>query len=214
MIVEKETSMKRSSFLSVFILGFAGALAAVPAMAATVLYSNGPTNDSIDAINFTNFPVTDSFVLSRSSTVTGVSFDAWLYPGDTMSQVDWSIGTSAFDSSLGSGTAATTGVFKETGLFTYEIYTESISGLDLPLGAGTYWLTFRNATTTNGDAAFWDENNGPSTAFFQIPGLAITSETFQILGESESPIPEPSSFLLLGSGLVGLAGLIKRKLAA
>jgi hypothetical protein len=26
--------------------------------------------------------------------------------------------------------------------------------------------------------------------------------------------PEPSSFLLLGSGLAGLAGLLKRKLAA
>jgi hypothetical protein len=44
-------------------------------------------------------------------------------------------------------------------------------------------------------------------------GFDIGSETFALYGSS-SPVPEPSSFLLLGSGLAGLVGVIKRKLMA
>jgi hypothetical protein len=59
-------------------------------------------------------------------------------------------------------------------------------------------------------------SNGPSTATEAYVGV-IPSESFQILGEEQSEeqtvTPEPSSFLLLGSGLVGLAGMLRRKLA-
>jgi hypothetical protein len=205
--------MRKTALHSVLVLGLVGAMTAVSALADTTLYSNDSAkDDSIEGINFSAFAVTDSFTLSQSSTVTSVTFDAWLYPGDTMASVDWSIGNSAFGSSLGAGTAATIGVFKTISPHgNYSIYTVTISGLDLSLASGTYWLTFQNAQAANGDTVFWDENDGPSTAYYQVYGDAITSETFQILG---TETPEPSSFLLLGSGLAGLAGLIKRKLAA
>jgi hypothetical protein len=59
-------------------------LAAVPA-AAQDIYNNGPINGNTDAwtINF-GFIVGDSFTVSTgNTTMTGMSFGAWLYPGET-----------------------------------------------------------------------------------------------------------------------------------
>jgi len=216
----KGTKMKKSAVLSVLILGLFGALAAVPASAGT-LYSNGAANDEFLGwtINF-GYSVSDSFTLSANSTVTGATFDAWLYPGDTLSTVDWSIGTAEFGGA--SATADTTGVFKETNEYGYDIYSESISIPDLPLAADTtYWFTLQDASVPSGNPVFWDMNNGPSVAWENTLGNlngveepGSNSETFQILGNAGPVVPEPSSFLLLGSGLAGLAGLLKRKFRA
>jgi hypothetical protein len=88
----------------------------------------------------------------------------------------------------------------------------------LELNAGTYWFEIDGAyTAINGVlGTAWDESDGPSVAYGGDIGLMAGSETFQILGEPAGPIvtPEPSSFLLLGSGLAGLAGFVKRKLLA
>ncbi len=67
----------------------------------------------------------------------------------------------------------------------------------------------------NGGEVLWDANNGPSTAWVNTYG-PVGSETFSILGTEETGVvtPEPSSLLLLGSGLLGLAGAIGRKLRA
>jgi hypothetical protein len=72
-------------------------LSAVPT-AAQVLYENGPINGNTDAwtINF-GFVVSDTFTISTgSSTITGLSFGAWLTPGDTLESVEVSLTSSEF----------------------------------------------------------------------------------------------------------------------
>jgi hypothetical protein len=70
----------------------------------------------------------------------------------------------------------------------------------------------------DGDPIFWDENSGPSQASENSVGT-IPSEAFTILaGEPVSTTsttgttPEPTSVMLWGSGVLAMAGAIRRKL--
>ncbi|MGO9515433.1 MAG: PEP-CTERM sorting domain-containing protein, partial [Candidatus Korobacteraceae bacterium] len=96
--------------------------------------------------------------------------------------------------------------------------------LDVNLSGGTtYWLTLQNAVVNSGDPVFWDENSGqgcggdngkgggcPSRASENTIGT-IPSEDFTINGGTGST-PEPSSFVLLASGAIGLLGVLRRRL--
>ena len=147
---------------------------------ATVLYTNGPINGTINAwtINF-GFEVEDSFTLSTTATVTGIIFGGWTDPGDVITSVDWGIAATR-GSFADDGTAAvTTGAYFGQD-YGYDIYTYSFRITPTPLAAGTYYLTLQNAAATNGDSAYWDENDGPSTALENTVG-SIGSEV--LLGD-------------------------------
>jgi hypothetical protein len=221
--------MKRAVISALF-LGLLGAVAAVHASADSTIYSSSPgvnSTSNFDAWTISNpFQVTNAFTLFGSSTVTGASFDVWLNPGDAISSVDWSFGNAAFDNSLGSGTATLTPVFDELNGTGFDVYTASFSGLDVSLTGGIFYFTLQNAVVTNKDPAYWDENDGSSTGFTNTDGSIGAfdctnslgcglsgGETFTLQG-TNTATPEPSSFLLLGSGLAGLAGLLKRKIRA
>jgi len=219
------TNRKNAVSLSVLTLALVGALAAVPAFADNVLYDNTTSSsfgNSPDWNQSTN-GTTDSFVLSSSSTITGLTLGLWVDPGYTPTSVTWQMTSNPFDFSdpaLAAGTATgLTNTFETTFTdqgFSQDIYDSAFSISALPLPGGTYWLEIDGVSTTEsgGNSPGWDESVGPSTAY-NLDAGPISSETFQILGTSETAeTPEPSSFLLLGSGLLGLAGFVKHKLKA
>ncbi len=205
-------------------------LAAVAA-SAQVLYDNGPINGTVDAwtINF-GYIVSDTFTLLSNSTVGGFDFGVWEFPGDTLTSVDWSFtsmenGGTPYASGTASGKNLTD-KFVSSNQYGYNIDEISVSGLNVGLNAGTYWLNLQNAKVPSGDPVYWDENAGagcggddgkggncPSQPSENAVGT-ILSESFDITGSSSGSgsTPEPSSFLLFGSGILGLAGVLRRKL--
>ena len=193
-------------------------LVAVPAPAQTI-YNNGPINGTTDAwsINF-GFVVSDSFTVgSGGASVNGLVFGAWAFPGDTLETVEVSITSSEFG-----GTVYTdqTVSFTQSGCsgnqYGFNVCTETGNfGIAVNLASGTYWLNLENAVVPD-DPIYWDENSGPSSASENSVGT-IPSEAFTILGSgttttTSGSVPEPSSIMLFGSGILGVAGILRRKL--
>ncbi len=195
---------------------------------AQVLYDDGPINGNVDAwtINF-GFVVSDTFTLLNNSTVSGFNFGAWEFPGDALTSVGWSITSQPDGGTLyGSGTASgsnLTDQFISINQFGFDIDLITVSGLNVNLNAGTYWLNLQNAMVPSGDPVYWDENSGigckgdngmgggcPSGAAFGFE--PIPPEAFDITGTSGGTTPEPSSIVLFASGVLGVAGLKRRKL--
>lgn len=224
------------------VLCLAVALAAVPALADSTLYNNtGPISDiSGSGFNGDNiwvawtinsgFVLSNSFNVASNSTIDSVAFDVWLASGDTLSSVNWSIGTTniaqeEFDATgSAAGTTANVASLVAAPISShdgYSIYVATIEIPDLPVSAGpTYWLTLQNAITADNSNAYWDIGNGPSVAWQNVFGnvngqfgAGTNSDTFEILGSSSSPVPEPNSLLLFATGIAALAGLLRRKFA-
>ena len=202
------------------------ALVAVPVMAQDI-YDNGPTNGNTDAwtVNF-GFIVSDTFNTNSPNTqITGVTFAAWMAPGDVLDSAEISItsseagGTSYFDQTVSFTQGTCTG-----NQYGYNVCNENgtLGGGGVNLAStGSYWLNIQNASSAAGDPVYWDENSGPSSASENTVGT-IPSESFTVLGSESTTTststtttgttPEPSSIMLFGSGILGLAGMLRRKL--
>ncbi len=188
------------------------ALAAVPAFAQG-MGNNGGINGTTDAwtINF-GYVVSDTFTLATNSTLTGVTIGVWEFPGDVGSTIDYTVSATENGTGVGLDGNTVTDVFISTNQYGYDIDTWSFNTGGVPLSAGTYWLNLANAVVPSGDPVYWDENSGPSSASESSVGT-IPSEAFTwSYNSGTGTTPEPSSFMLFGSGILGLAGLLRRKL--
>jgi hypothetical protein len=195
-------------------------VAAIPAAAQSDLYDNGPTNGTTDAwsINF-GFIVSNSFTMPWTNQVDGLSFAAWLFPGDILQSAEVSITSSEFG-----GTTYFDGIVNftqsncEGNQYGFNVCTESGYFSGVFLNSGTYWLNLQNAIVNTGDPVYWDENSGPSQASENSIGT-IPSESFTVLGGCTCcqagancgpppQSPEPTSCLLFGSGAVVMFGCL------
>jgi len=214
--------------LAVFVLPVLVAFAIVAAVPASgqILYENGPINGNTDAwtINF-GFVVSDTFTISTgNSTVTGMSFGAWLTPGDKLESVEASLTSEEFG-----GTVYFDGIVPITqsgcvlNSYSFDVCTETGSFTGIALNNGTYWVNLQNAVDSEGQPVYWDENSGVGCHSPGCPSLAgpggegtLPSEAFSMLGTSSSSstgtVPEPGSLALFASGFVGLTALLRRKL--
>jgi len=203
-------------------------LAFVPLSSAQVLYDDGPINGTTNAytINF-GYLVSDTITLAHNATVGGLDLGVWEFVGDQVLKLDWSITSEQNGGTIyGMATASVTDTFISVNQFGYDIdeLSATISGPNL--NAGTYWLNLQNAVSKQGNPVFWDENSGvgckgddgmgggcPSQACDNtcLNGSNTPPESFDILGTS-GQTPEPSSFVLFGSGFLGMAGVLRRKL--
>ncbi len=201
------------------------------------VYDNGPINGTTDAWTINSgFEVSNSFRVcchadgsgpADSAEITGVSFGAWLFPGDVLQTVEVSITSAEFG-----GTTYTdqTVSFSQSGCsgnqYGFNVCTETGTfGTSVNLAGGnTYWLNLSNAVVNDGDPVYWDENSGvgcggdgetgscPASASENSVGT-IPSEAFTVLGTTSSggSVPEPGSLLLFGSGVAALAGILRRR---
>ncbi len=100
--------------------------------------------------------------------------------------------------------------------FGYDVYTAHITGLSGTLTQGeTYWLSLGNAN----DSAFtqfdgWDVVPGPATCNFAVGGVnqgdcGDGGEAFTLYS---NPIPEPGTLVMLGGGILAVAGTLRRRI--
>jgi hypothetical protein len=197
--------------------------------AAAGSYDNGPPNGDINGwLISTGFAVSETFVLLQTQQVDSFSFSLWLTPGqgNVITSAELSItsqengGTVYFDQVLTSWFQTGSCVLNEFG---YNQCTDTVNFAGpVVTGGTTYWINISNAIGQ--DVIGWDENDGvgcggdnglgggcPSLASENMVGT-IPSEAFTINGGPVGSVPEPGSIGLFGSGILGLAGVLRRKL--
>ena len=200
----------------------------------TTFYNDGAIDGNDNGIfvtgpNLPNFlgsvqDISNGFVSAASGSPNTLEWGEWSVGAPT--SFSYELGSSAFGTNLGSGTVtqnSSNSVFLFTNSFGYGIYDVKVPITSAAMTAGnTYWLSISNATDAANDGTqAWDIPNlgsgGPATCNFRQSGTnygycGYGGESFTLTGGTAPGTPEPSSILLFGSGILGLAGVLRRKL--
>jgi len=202
----------------------------------TTFYNDGGIdgNDNAFFISGPNNPnpagsiqdISNGFISAASGAPNTLMFGEWVASGSTPTGVSYELGSSAFGTDLGSGTVVQNSgntTLLETNGFGYGVWATTVSITSGAMTSGNeYWLSLSNATDSGGtNSGAWDIPNtglgGPATCNFRQSGTnfgncGLGGESFTLTGTQGGTTPEPSSIMLFGSGILGLAGILRRKL--
>jgi hypothetical protein len=136
------------------------ALLMAPAAKGQQLFSDFPVNGQISAFQVNGgYSTSNSFTLASGGTIGEAVFGAWVSSGDSVKGITWSIGTTPFDTSLGTGVAGATSAYDSTNVDGFDVNTVTFAIPSITLPAGTYYLTISNAVSASGNPVYWDINN-------------------------------------------------------
>ena len=109
-------------------------------------------------------------------------------------------------------------------------YDNLVTGLNVPLGAGTYWfIVVPNAPTSTGrsfesntfglnsvgtsisNEQFWNSSFFGQNFTNANTGGVFPNMSAGVYVSSGGTTPEPGTLVMFGSGVLGLAGLLRRK---